>query len=141
MPPRPRFPFAGSRLARISDPGLINTIRNCASETNFQDSMLGPGKSFYIIDLLFCIVASAKILRLYFLTKQYSHRNDGEDVWRDMATRSRKFLNYKRRLPRKSNNLLVSGHASLSLLSGISVFSATASVTDVIFSVRINKKS
>ena len=44
-PPRPRFPFVGSRLARISDPGLINTIRNCASETNFQDSMLGPGKS------------------------------------------------------------------------------------------------
>ena len=51
MAQRPKFPFAGSRLARISDPGLINTIRNCASETNFQDSMLGPGKSFYMIEL------------------------------------------------------------------------------------------
>jgi len=50
--PRPRFPFVGSRLARISDPGLINTIRNCASETNFQDSMLGPGKLTQHIDIL-----------------------------------------------------------------------------------------
>ena len=55
MANRPKFPFAGSRLARISDPGLINTIRNCASETNFQDSMLGPGKSFYIIELQFIL--------------------------------------------------------------------------------------
>ena len=70
-------------------------------------------------------------IKVYFLIQRYFHRNDGEDVWRDMATRSRKNLDYERRLPRKSNNLLVSGQASLSLLSGISVFSATASVTDV----------
>ena len=44
------------------------------------------------------------------ISNRYFQRNDGEDVWRNMATCSRKFLDC---IQRKSNNLLVSGVASI----------------------------
>ena len=47
------------------------------------------------------------------ISNRYFQRNDGEDVWRNMASCSRKFLDCIQTSPRKSNNLLVSGVASI----------------------------